>query len=77
MQDHEIPLPVMERAENLTREGDVQIVHLGENADGDFYSLKFPVGTITGFPIVYAYNRETGQVRGIYGFEALDILGLF
>lgn len=70
----ETPQSVINEAQNLIIHYGQCLVYLGEYLEREYYHFKFPDGTITGFPIVYVYNRKDNSVLEISGFEALNII---
>lgn len=71
---NEIPKEVIEAAKNLIELYGENIKALGTYKDQEVYKYQFPKNSFTGFPFVYLYDKVSGQVFTITGFDALDIL---
>lgn len=70
----EIPKSVLNEAQHLIRIYGSNIDLLGFFNGIEYYVYKFPVGTLIGYPLVYAYNCTTEETLEISGPRALDII---
>ena len=72
-----IPEQVIKEAEGLINIYWENIEYLGADENAEYYHFVFPKDTVTGFPFVYIYTPQNGDVIEITGFDALDIIGKF
>lgn len=70
-----VPEEVIKAAQGLIDMFGEHFKYLGRLDDADFYMFEFPDDSENGFPWVYQYKN--GEVVGITGFSALDIIRLF
>ena len=72
----EIPVEVLTAAKSLVDEFGPRFDRLGERGGVAYYSFLFPDKLVTGFPIVFSYEKGK-PAETITGFEALDIVCSF
>lgn len=75
--DKKIPEQVIKKAESLIAEYWENIIYLGADEDVEYYKYVFPENTKTGYPFVFIYHPQSGEVEVITGFETFQILGKF
>ena len=75
--EKEIPQSVIKEAQSLINSYGQCLEFLGNQPGVDYYVFRFPDETITGFPFVYIYDRETHKAMQISGFDAIDIISKF
>lgn len=70
-----IPQKVVE-ASRLPNDEIKHIRHLGKYKGKDAYVYSIP-NAETGFPFIYLFEKSSGIVNEVTGFDGLRILGLF
>ena len=72
----EIPVEVLTAAKSLVDEFGPRFDHLGERGGVVYYSFLFPDKLVTGYPIVFFYEKGK-PAEMITGDDALDLVCSF
>lgn len=68
----EVPAEVLTAAAELVAEFGPRFERLGERDGVTYFSFSFPDGLVTGYPIVFSYEKGK-KTNKITGFVALDL----